>query len=65
MKQLLDAWPDRFMIGTDIAHTVLRKAFPVRVSMTRVLLGQLAPDAAQKIGVDNARRLFAPVLRQQ
>jgi predicted TIM-barrel fold metal-dependent hydrolase len=58
MKQLLEAFPDRFMIGTDTAHTAYLKFYEYRIAIFRVMLAQLAPDAARKIGAENARRVF-------
>jgi predicted TIM-barrel fold metal-dependent hydrolase len=59
MKQLLEAFPDRFMIGTDTAHSAYLKFYDYRIAILRVMLVQLAPDAARKIGAENARRVFA------
>ena len=58
MKQLFETFPDRFMIGTDCAHTAALKTYEYRIALFRVLLMQLAPDAARRIGAENARRLF-------
>jgi hypothetical protein len=66
MRQLFETWPDRFSIGSDIAHApVLESPFSnyrTRMDLFRVMLGQLSPATAQKIGADNARRLFAAAL---
>jgi hypothetical protein len=59
MKQLLETFPDRFMIGTDVAHTGQLKTYRYRIDLFRILLMQLAPEAARKIGSENARRVFA------
>jgi hypothetical protein len=59
MKRLFEAFPDRFMIGTDTAHTPYLRFYGYRIAIFRVLLAQLAPEAARKIGAENARRLFA------
>ena len=59
MKQLFEAFPDRFMIGSDVAHTGQLKAYRYRMDLFRVLLAQLEPETARKIGADNARRVFA------
>lgn len=59
MKQLFEAFPDRFMIGTDSAHTFTLRFYEYRIAIFRVMLAQLAPEAAHKIGVENARRVFA------
>ncbi len=58
MKRLLEAFPDRFMIGTDTAHTPYLKSYEYRIAIFRVMLAQLAPEAARMIGVENARRVF-------
>lgn len=59
MKQLFEAFPDRFMIGTDTAHTPFLRHYGYRIAIFRVLLAQLAPEAGRKIGFENARRVFA------
>jgi len=59
MKQLFEAFPDRFMIGSDVAHTGQLKTYRYRMDLFRVMLAQLAPEAARKIGAENARRVFA------
>jgi len=65
MKQLFETFPDRFMIGTDTAHTAYLKFYRYRIDMFRVMLAQLAPEAARKIGAENARRVFAsPATRE-
>ena len=58
MKQLFETFPDRFMIGTDTAHTLMLKFYEYRIAIFRVMLAQLAPEAARKIGAENARRVF-------
>lgn len=58
MKRLFDAFPDRFLIGTDTAHTHYFLFYEYRIAIFRVLLAQLSPEAARKIGAENARRLF-------
>jgi predicted TIM-barrel fold metal-dependent hydrolase len=59
MKALFEAFPERFVIGTDNAHTPMLKYYEYRIAVFRVMLAQLAPDAARKIGYENAERLFA------
>jgi len=59
MKQLFETFPERFMIGTDTAHTAYLKFYQYRIDIFRVMLAQLAPDAARKIGAENARRVLA------
>ena len=58
MKRLFETFPERFMIGTDIAHTDYLKSYEYRIAIFRVMLAQLAPEAARKIGAENARRVF-------
>lgn len=58
MKRLFETFPDRFMIGTDVAHTHYLKFYEYRIAIFRVMLAQLAPQAARKIGAENARRVF-------
>ncbi len=58
MKRLFEEFPDRFMIGTDTAHTAYLKFYEYRIAILRVMLAQLAPEAARKIGAENARRVF-------
>lgn len=65
MKELLDTFPDRFMIGTDTAHTAYLKFYEYRIAIFRVMLAQLAPEAARKIGAENARRVFMKSARRE
>jgi hypothetical protein len=65
MKQLFESFPDRFMIGSDVAHTGQLKNYRYRMDLFRVMLSQLAPEAARKIGADNARRVFAKPRMQE
>jgi hypothetical protein len=59
MKELFEAMPNRFVgIGTDTAHTAVLQQYLFRMSVFRVLLSQLSPLAAHKIGVENAIRVF-------
>lgn len=58
MKRLFEAFPDRFMIGTDTAHTPYLNSYEHRIAIFRVMLAQLAPEAARMIGAENARRVF-------
>jgi predicted TIM-barrel fold metal-dependent hydrolase len=59
MKALFEAFPGRFVIGTDVAHTPMLKYYEYRIAVFRVMLAQLTPDTARKIGYENAERLFA------
>lgn len=58
MKALFEAFPDRFMIGTDTAHTAMLRYFNYRIAIFRIMLAQLAPDVVRMIGSENARRVF-------
>jgi predicted TIM-barrel fold metal-dependent hydrolase len=58
MKRLFEAFPERFMIGTDTAHTPMLKYYGYRIAIFRVMLSQVSPDAARMIGAENARRIF-------
>ncbi|MBP1738367.1 MAG: hypothetical protein H6Q48_660 [Deltaproteobacteria bacterium] len=59
MKALFEAFPDRFVIGTDVAHTPMLIHYEYRIAIFRVMLAQLAAPTARKIGYENAERLFA------
>jgi len=60
MKALYEEFPDRFMLGMDVAHapgnTVAN--YSRRVRRFRELLGQLEPETARKIAEANAVRVF-------
>jgi len=58
MRDLFEQFPDRFMIGTDIAHTFQYSRYKDVIIAFRRLLSQLSPETARKIGNDNAERLF-------
>ena len=60
MKVLYEEFPDRFVLGMDVAHARgnnLRN-YSRRVNRFRELLGQLKPDTARKIAETNAIRIF-------
>jgi predicted TIM-barrel fold metal-dependent hydrolase len=59
MKALFEAFPDRFVIGTDVAHTPMLTHYEYRIAIFRVMLAQLDAHTAGKIGYENAERLFA------
>ncbi|MFB3885786.1 MAG: amidohydrolase family protein [Thermodesulfobacteriota bacterium] len=59
MKALFEAFPDRFVIGTDTAHTPVLIHYEYRIAIFRVMLAQLTANTARKIGYENAERLFA------
>jgi len=60
MKQVYEAFPDRFTIGMDVAHAtgMTRKNYSRRVKRFRRLLGQLTPKTAKLIAEGNALRIF-------
>ena len=60
MRELFEAFPDRFVIGTDTAHPFQYSRYPDIVEAFRLLLSQLTPETARKIGYENAERLFRP-----
>jgi predicted TIM-barrel fold metal-dependent hydrolase len=60
MKALYEEFPDRFILGMDVAHAPGNnlKNYSRRVSRFRELLGQLKPETARKIAETNAIRIF-------
>jgi Tat protein secretion system quality control protein TatD with DNase activity len=60
MREVYEAFPDRFMIGTDVAHApgMNPKNYGRRVQRFRELLGQLAPQTAAAFAERNAMRIF-------
>ncbi len=56
--KLLQDFPDRFVVGTD-QHYPEPKAELQRWQAVVLLLNQLPPDLRQKIGTENANRLFS------
>jgi len=58
MVALFDDFPDRFMIGTDCAHTPALDTYLARIDRFRKLLTQLKPDTAKKLAYENAERVF-------
>jgi Tat protein secretion system quality control protein TatD with DNase activity len=58
MKSLYEEFPDRFMVGTDVAHAPAMRFYEGRVRRFRELLEQLGPEARAKIGEQNALRIF-------
>ena len=59
MKALFEAFPGRFLIGADNAHTPVKKWYGYHMAIFRVMLAQLSPPAARRISHENARALFA------
>jgi len=58
MRDLFEAFPDRFIIGSDIAHPFQYSRYNDMIIAFRRLLSQLEPETARKIGYENAERLF-------
>jgi len=59
MAKLFDDFPDRFLIGTDAAHTPALNHYGVRIDRFRLLLEQVKPSTARKLAYENAERIFA------
>lgn len=60
MKVLYEEFPDRFMLGMDVAHAPGNNLqnYSRRVNRFRDLLGQLKPETATKFAQTNAIRIF-------
>jgi predicted TIM-barrel fold metal-dependent hydrolase len=58
MKALFERFPDRFMLGTDIAHTPVLQWHTEIVHRFRIWLSQLSPPTARRIAHGNAREVF-------
>lgn len=60
MREVYEAFPDRFMIGMDVAHArgMNFKNYGRRANRFRELLGQLKPQTAAAIAEGNAIRIF-------
>lgn len=60
MRELYEAFPDRFMIGMDVAHApgMNAKNYGQRAQRFRELLSQLTPQTAAALAEGNARRIF-------
>jgi len=58
MRQLYEDFPDRFLIGTDAAHTPALRQYQARVERFRELLSQLTPATARRLAYQNAQDLF-------
>lgn len=58
MKSLYEEFPDRFMVGMDVAHAPSMKKYGRRVQRFRELLEQLSPDARSRIAEQNAIRIY-------
>jgi predicted TIM-barrel fold metal-dependent hydrolase len=58
MKSLYEEFPDRFMVGMDVAHAPAWGRFEGRVRRTRHVLETLSPETRAKIAEQNAIRVF-------
>jgi len=58
MKSLYEEFPDRFMVGMDVAHAPAMRIYEGRVQRFRELLEQLSPETRAKIAEQNAIRIF-------
>ena len=60
MREVYEAFPDRFMIGMDIAHApgMNRENYSRRAQRFRELLAQLKPQTATMFVESNAIRIF-------
>ena len=60
MKALYEQFPDRFMVGTDVAHAPANnlQGYSRHMDRFRELLGQLKPETARKLAETNAIRIF-------
>lgn len=60
MQAVYQDFPDRFVIGTDIAHASVmnERAYRVRIARFRDLLGTLKPETAKRLAETNAVRIF-------
>ena len=56
-KKLIEKYPDRFTIGSDIAGNRY-EYFPQKIENARVILSQLSKSTAEKIAYKNAWRLI-------
>ncbi len=59
MLQLFEELSDRFLVGTDTAHTPALRFYEERIHAFRQMLSQLSPAAAGRIAHEYAERLFA------
>lgn len=64
-KVLMEAFPERFMVGTDVAHSegFEKQQISKRLARMRVMLGQLPPATAEKIAYQNAITVFGLPLK--
>ena len=59
-KKLIEDFPNRFMVGTDVAHTegFEKQQVSKRLNRMRFMLGQLSPATAKKVAYQNAIQIF-------
>lgn len=59
MLRLFEDFSDRFLLGTDTAHTPALRFYEERIEAFRQMLSQMSPTTAKRIAHENADRLFA------
>ncbi len=59
MLRLFEDFSDRFVLGTDTAHTPALRSYEERIHAFRQMLSQMTPATARRIAFENAERLFA------
>jgi hypothetical protein len=59
MLRLFEDFSDRFLLGTDTAHTPALRFYEERIEAFRQMLSQMSPATAKRIAYENAERLFA------
>ena len=57
--RLFEDFSDRFLLGTDTAHTPALRSYEERIHAFRQMLSQMTPATARRIAYENAERLFA------
>ncbi len=59
-RELISDFPNRFLIGSDQFYVTPRAEprFPHHTTPSRLIVNQLGPELARKVGVENAERLF-------
>lgn len=58
-KQLIEAYPNRFLVGVDVTtKEQYREEYALYVSRIRIALGDLSPETAQMVATDNFHRLL-------
>lgn len=59
MLRLFENFSDRFLLGTDTAHTPALRFYEERIYAFRQMLSQVSITTAKRIAHENAERLFA------